>query len=104
MPSSTLPADTAPPLNVIHKNIHAARSVFHILMLNAWRKRRFDVQEYGFRVQWLETQMKNLNIQNTALRSLLDSENDRVRQAHDEVQQMLVQVKENIQERKAIIM
>ncbi|PSN36689.1 hypothetical protein C0J52_22542 [Blattella germanica] len=73
----------------------AAKQVCHLLVLNAWRHRRNDVQQLTVTIQHLGTQT-------IVLRRLLDSEKERVAHANSDVQQMLLQVGESVREKSAL--
>ncbi|KAL6447391.1 hypothetical protein ACFW04_001537 [Cataglyphis niger] len=75
--------------------IRAANIVCHMLVLNAWRRRRTEITQ-------LEQQVEHLHLQIEFLRRLLLAENDRVGRLNGELHREKSQLEETTRERDAI--
>jgi len=72
--------------------IKAANVVCHLLVLNAWRRRRAEIIQY-------EQQVEHLHLQIEFLRRLLLAENDRVSRLSNELHREKSQLEETTHER-----
>ncbi|XP_076765859.1 uncharacterized protein LOC143432831 isoform X2 [Xylocopa sonorina] len=77
----------------------AANLVCHVLMLNAWRRRRSEVQYLHGAIDDLNQQIEHLHLQIVVLRRLLDTENSRVGKLISEVHRAKVQYDETLKEK-----
>ncbi|KAI4498555.1 hypothetical protein M0802_006261 [Mischocyttarus mexicanus] len=77
----------------------AANILCHVLVLNAWRRRRADVGQLQETIDELARQIEHLRLQIVVLRRLLDTENDRVNKFSKEAQRSKTQIEELSQER-----
>jgi len=75
--------------------IRAANIVCHMLVLNAWRRRRVEIAQ-------LEQQVEHLHLQIEFLRRLLLAENDRVGRLNGELHREKSQLEEMTRERDAV--
>ncbi|XP_029166129.1 autophagy-related protein 23 [Nylanderia fulva] len=75
--------------------IKAANIVCHMLVLNAWRRRRAEIAQ-------LEQQVEHLHLQIEFLRRLLLAENDRVGRLNGELHREKSQLEETMRERDAV--
>nr|XP_012231956.1 PREDICTED: coiled-coil domain-containing protein 102A isoform X1 [Linepithema humile]XP_012231957.1 PREDICTED: coiled-coil domain-containing protein 102A isoform X1 [Linepithema humile] len=75
--------------------VKAANVVCHMLVLNAWRRRRTEIAQ-------LEQQVEHLHLQIEFLRRLLLAENDRVGRLNSELHREKSQLEEAVREREAI--
>lgn len=75
--------------------IRAANIVCHMLVLNAWRRRRVEIAQ-------LEQQVEHLHLQIEFLRRLLLAENDRVGRLNGDLHREKSQLEEMTRERDAI--
>lgn len=73
----------------------AANIVCHMLVLNAWRRRRVEIAQ-------LEQQVEHLHLQIEFLRRLLLAENDRVGRLNGELHREKSQLEEMTLERDAV--
>ncbi|XP_014609276.1 PREDICTED: protein hook homolog [Polistes canadensis] len=80
----------------------AASIVCHVLVLNAWRRRRVDVGHLQETIDELTRQIDHLRLQIVVLRRLLDTENDRVNRLSKEAQRSKTQIEELSQERDVL--
>lgn len=75
--------------------IKAANVVCHVLVLNAWRRRRAEIAQ-------LEQQVEHLHLQIEFLRRLLLAENDRVSRLNSELHREKLQLEEVTRDRDAV--
>lgn len=75
--------------------IRAANIVCHMLVLNAWRRRRAGIAQ-------LEQQVEHLHLQIELLRRLLLAENDRVDRLNGELHREKSQLEETTRERDVV--
>lgn len=80
----------------------AAILVCHVLMLNAWRRRRSDVQYLNSTIDDLSQQIEHLHLQIVVLRRLLDTENSRVSKLTGDVHRAKMQFDEVLKERNTL--
>lgn len=80
----------------------AANLVCHVLMLNAWRRRRKEILGFRRTIDNLNQQVKNLHLQIIVLRRLLDTENGRVCKLTNEVRHVRIQFDETLKEKDAL--
>ncbi|XP_003694710.1 keratin, type II cytoskeletal 74-like [Apis florea] len=80
----------------------AAILVCHMLMLNAWRRRRSDVQYLNNTIDDLSQQIEHLHLQIVVLRRLLDTENSRVSKLTSDVHRAKMQFDEVLKERNTL--
>ena len=69
--------------------------VCHVLVLNAWRRRRAEIAQ-------LEQQVEHLHLQIEFLRRLLLAENDRVSRLNSELHREKLQLEEVTRDRDAV--
>ena len=77
----------------------AAGLVCHVLIINAWRRRREEVAQLQETIQQLNYQVDHLHIQIVVLRRLLETENGRVGRLTAEINHVKMQLNEVSQER-----
>lgn len=77
----------------------AASTVCHLLAINAWRRRREEVNSLQETVEQLGQQVDHLHIQIVVLRRLLHTENCRVEKLNGEAHQVKIQLEETSHER-----
>ncbi|XP_053980096.1 liprin-alpha-2 [Hylaeus volcanicus] len=77
----------------------AANLVFHVLVLNAWRRRREEVVFLRDTIDDLSKQIKHLHLQVVVLRRLIDTENNRVGKLTHEVHHVKGQLEDTKKER-----
>ncbi|KAF3423740.1 hypothetical protein E2986_09353 [Frieseomelitta varia] len=80
----------------------AATLVCHVLMLNAWRCRRSDVQYLRGTIDDLNQRIEHLHLQIVVLRRLLDTENSRVSKLTGDVHRVKIQFDETLKERNIL--
>ncbi|XP_017798079.1 PREDICTED: centromere protein F-like [Habropoda laboriosa] len=80
----------------------AANLMCHVLMLNAWRQRRSEVQFLYGKIEDMSQQIEHLHLQIVVLRRLLDTENGRVSRLTGEVHRAKVQFDETFKERNTL--
>ncbi|KAK9309513.1 hypothetical protein QLX08_000768 [Tetragonisca angustula] len=80
----------------------AATLVCHVLMLNAWRCRRSDVQYLRGTIDDLNQRIEHLHLQIVVLRRLLDTENSRVSKLTGDVHRVKIQFDETLKERNTL--
>lgn len=80
----------------------AASILCHVLVLNAWRRRRADVGQLQKTIDELVRQIEHLRLQIVVLRRLLETENGRVNKLSWETQRMKTQLEEHSQERDVL--
>lgn len=80
----------------------AAGIVSHVLIVNAWRRRREDAVELNNTIEKLSQQVDHLQLQIVVLRRLLTTENNRVGKLGSEVHRTKIQL-ENMTKQKDTI-
>ncbi|XP_050478089.1 uncharacterized protein LOC126867549 isoform X2 [Bombus huntii] len=80
----------------------AANLVCHVLMLNAWRRRRSEVQYLHGTIDDLSQQIEHLHLQIVVLRRLLDTENIRVSKLTSNVHRAKIQFDETSKEKNTL--
>ncbi|XP_060821742.1 uncharacterized protein LOC132910193 isoform X2 [Bombus pascuorum] len=80
----------------------AANLVCHVLMLNAWRRRRSEVQYLHGTIEDLSQQIEHLHLQIVVLRRLLDTENIRVSKLTNDVHRTKIQFDETSKEKNTL--
>ncbi|XP_071864546.1 uncharacterized protein isoform X2 [Bombus fervidus] len=80
----------------------AANLVCHVLMLNAWRRRRSEVQYLHGTIDDLSQQIEHLHLQIVVLRRLLDTENIRVSKLTNDVHRTKIQFDETSKEKNTL--
>ncbi|XP_012152824.1 uncharacterized protein LOC100876298 isoform X2 [Megachile rotundata] len=80
----------------------AASLVCHMLMLNAWRRKRKEILEFRRTIDNLNQQVKNLQLQIIVLRRLSDAENSRVSKLTNEVRYVRTQLNETLKEKDVL--
>ncbi|KOX75361.1 hypothetical protein WN51_13231 [Melipona quadrifasciata] len=80
----------------------AATLVCHVLMLNAWRCRRSDVQYLRGTIDDLNQRIEHLHLQIIVLRRLLDTENSRVSKLTGDVHRVKIQFDETVKEKNTL--
>ncbi|XP_076173757.1 uncharacterized protein LOC143149874 isoform X2 [Ptiloglossa arizonensis] len=80
----------------------AAGLVFHVLLMNAWRRRRDEVFYLRETIDDFGQQIKHLHLQIFVLRRLIDTENNRVGKLTHEVHRVKGQLDETIKERDSL--
>ncbi|XP_050573983.1 uncharacterized protein LOC126914287 isoform X4 [Bombus affinis] len=80
----------------------AANLVCHVLMLNAWRRRRSEVQYLHGTIDDLSQQIEHLHLQIVVLRRLLDTENIRVSKLTSDVHRAKIQFDEASKEKNTL--
>ncbi|XP_076629078.1 uncharacterized protein LOC143345611 [Colletes latitarsis] len=80
----------------------AASLVFHVLVLNAWRRRRSEVLYLRDTIDDLNQEIKHLHLQIFVLRRLIDTENNRVGKLTHEAQYVKEQLDETTRERNSL--
>ena len=80
----------------------AATLVCHVLMLNAWRCRRSDVQYLRGTIDDLNQRIEHLHLQIVVLRRLLDTENSRVGKLTGDIHRVKIQLDEMLKEKNTL--
>nr|XP_050848291.1 uncharacterized protein LOC127063057 isoform X2 [Vespula vulgaris] len=89
--------------NCLSQNPGKAASILcHVLVLNAWRRRRADVGQLQETIDELARQIEHLRLQIIVLRRLLETENGRVNKLSWETQRTKTQFEELSQERDVL--
>ncbi|KAK2580699.1 hypothetical protein KPH14_011329 [Odynerus spinipes] len=97
------PDDAEDSTTCLSQNPRKAASILcHVLVLNAWRRRRSDVGQLQETIEELVRQIEHLRLQIVVLRRLLETENGRVGRLNWEVQRTKSQLDEISQERDAL--
>lgn len=80
----------------------AANLVCHVLILNAWRRRRSEVQYLHGTIDDLSQQIEHMHLQIVVLRRLLDTENIRVSKLISDVHRAKIQFDETSKEKNTL--
>ena len=80
----------------------AAGLVCHVLVVNAWRRRREEITHLQETIQQLNQQVDHLHIQIVVLRRLLETENGRVGRLTAEINHIKMQLNDLFQEKETL--